>query len=215
MSEGYAAPPPPPGAPPARIRPATVTVASWLLVLVVVFAAVYLIASIAALPDFVDAFEEAFAGTESDDFATVAAWFTLIAGVVYLLVGIALAILAIFNNRGRNPARIVTWVVGGLGVCCGGLNLISTAVGSVTSNMGGGSDTPDAEEMERIFTEHLPGWLAPVTLTANLAGVLLVVAALLLLALPPSNEFFRKPEQPFEPPPGYPQPPPPSYPQVG
>lgn len=74
MSEGYAAPPPPPGVPPARIRPATVTAASWLLVLVVVFAAVYLIASIVALPDFVDAFEEAFAGTESDDFATVAAW---------------------------------------------------------------------------------------------------------------------------------------------
>lgn len=216
MSEGFSAPPPPPsGPPPARVRPATVTAASWLLVIVAVIAAVYLIASVSAISDYNAAFEEAFAGTESEDFAGVAAIIAAIfTGGLYLLVAVTLAILAIFNNQGRNPARIVTWIVGGLGVCCGGLNLVGTALGDVTANMGGTEGAPDSEEMERILTEHLPSWLEPTLLTGNVLGVLVAAAALVLLALPPSNEFFRKPREPFEPPaPGYP--PPPGPPPVG
>lgn len=216
MSEGFGAPPPPPpppSGPPARVRPATVTAASWLLVIVAVIALVYLIASLAAMSDFNAAFEEAFAGTESEDFAGVASFFAAVfTGGIYLLVAVTLAILAVFNNQGKNPARITTWIVGGLGVCCGGLNLLGTALGDVSTSMGTSEDAPSQDEMEQILTEHLPGWLEPTLLTGNVLGVLAVAVALVLLALPPSNEFFRKP-QPFEPPaPGYP---PPSPPPVG
>lgn len=210
MSEGYAVPPPP-GPPPARVRPATVTVAGLLILLVALAAVGYLVASIAAYPSFVDAFEQATAGTEAEDVAGFAAAGTLITGVVYLLIAAALAILTIFNNQGRNPARITTWVVGGLGLCCGGASLISIALGDFTANMGGGEgETLDSDAVEQALVEHVPGWFDPVILTSTVVGVLALLGALILLALPPSNEFFRKPAPPAGPSPGYP-----GYPPVG
>lgn len=204
MSEGFAAPPPP--APAPRKRPTTVTVAGLLMLLVTLCAVIYLVASIAVLGDMTTGFEQAYAGTELEDTAGLLAASTLIAGVVYLLVGLTLAILTIFNNQGKNGARITTWVVGGLGLCCGGLSLISTAAGDFTAGMGEGQnqDLPDNEEVVEIIADHVPGWFDPVIMTTTVVGVLALAVALLLLALPPSNEFFRKPEQPFEPPPGYP-----------
>jgi hypothetical protein len=205
MSEGYAAPPPP--EPARRARPTTVTIAGLLMLLVALAAVVYLAASIAVLGAMTDAFNEALA--DSADFQDAGSLFaatTLIAGIAYLLFGIALAILTIFNNQGRNGARITTWVVGGIGLCCGGLSLLSLAFSDLTSGgIGGGADMPEPEEMERILNEHLPSWYEPLTTAGNVVGVLALAVALILLALPASNEFFRKPEQLFEPPaPGYP-----------
>jgi hypothetical protein len=203
MSEGFAAPPPP--APAPRKRPATVTIAGLLMLVVLVVSVVYLVTSLAVLGSMSDAFEQAYAGTELEDAAGFLAAFTLIAGAVYLLFGVALGILTIFNNQGRNGARITTWVVGGIGLCCGGLSLIGTAIGDFTAGMGAEDpDLPDNEEIVAILEEHVPGWYDPVIMTSTVVGVLALATALLLLALPPSNEFFRKPEPQFEPPPGYP-----------
>lgn len=202
MSEGFAAPPPP--APAPRRRPATVTIAGLLLLLVTLASVVYLVSSLTALGPMTEAFEEAYAGTELEDAAGFLAVFTTIAGVVYLLFGIALAILTIFNNQGRNGARITTWVLGGIGLCCGGLSLVTTALGDFTSGMGEDPNLPETEEVVAIMEEHLPGWYDPVILTTTVVGVLALAIGLLLLALPPSNEFFRKPPPQFEPPPGYP-----------
>jgi small-conductance mechanosensitive channel len=203
MSEGFAAPPPP-SAPAPRKRPATVTIAGILLLVVALTALIYLVASFAALPDLTTGFEEAYADTELADMAGVLAAFTVIAGVVYLLFGITLAILTVFNNQGRNGARITTWVVGGIALCCGGLSLLGTALGDATAGMGQQDpDLPDTEEVVEIIAQYQPAWFEPVTITSNVVGVLALAAALLLLALPPSNEFFRKPEPQFEPP-GYP-----------
>ncbi|QSB15011.1 hypothetical protein JQS43_01060 [Natronosporangium hydrolyticum] len=205
MSDGFTAPPPP-SAPAPRTRPTTVTIAGILMLVVAVAALIYLIASVAALGDLSDGFEAAYEGTELADIAGVMAASTLIAGVVYLLFGIALAILTVFNNQGRNGSRIATWVVGGVGLCCGGVSLIGIALGDVTSGMGDTDDPnlPDTEEIVEIMAQYEPGWFAPLTTTSTVIGVLALAAGLLLLALPPSNEFFRKPEQQFQPPPGYP-----------
>lgn len=203
MSEGYAAPPP--QAPAPRTRPATVTVAGLLMLLVALSAVIYLVASVAVLGAMTDAFEEALIDTDLEGSGGLLAATTLLSGVVYLLFGLTLAILTIFNNRGRNGARITTWVVGGVALCCGGLSLISLAVPDLgTAGMGDQANGPDPEELERLLTENLPGWFEPVTIATSVVGVLALAAALLLLALPPSNEFFRKPPEPFEPAPGYP-----------
>lgn len=211
---GFGGPPPQPGfggpAPAPRRRPVTVTVAGLLLLLTAVLAVVYLIANIAVVSDLDAAYKEAFAGTEAEDTTGFVTAFSIGGGVGYLLVALTLAILTAFLFQGRNGARITTWVVGGLGVCCGGLALASATL----SNVGLPDDPnmPSQEEINDILAAHLPGWYGPVILVANIVGVLAVAVALILLALPPSNAFFRKQEEPFEPPPGYPQS---GYPSVG
>lgn len=213
VSEGYAAPPPP--APAARVRPTTVTLAGLMILLFLVAALVYLGASIAVLGPTTDAFNEAFAGTDFENSGGLFAATTLVGGIGYLLLAVTLGILTIFNNQGRNGTRIATWVIGGIGLCCGGLSLLSSAVsGMGTTGMPQDSTMPDPEELERILAEHLPGWYEPVVIVSNVGGVLLLAAALILLALPASNQFFRTPAPPATgPEPGYP--PSPGLPPVG
>lgn len=200
MSEGFATPPPPSPGPAPRQRPATVTVASLLILVLVLAALAYVIATAATVGAMGDAFREIYAGTEMEDVAGVVGASSLIGGLIYLAIAITLGILTIFNNQGRNGSRIATWVVGGLGLCCGGLSLITYALGDITAGMGDDPQLPDTDEMVAIMERHLPGWLDPVLLTSNVLGVLALAVAVLLLALPPSNEFFRKPEPHFEPP---------------
>jgi hypothetical protein len=87
----------------------------------------------------------------------------LIAGIVFSLVFAALQVMFIwFAWNGRNWARIVLWVLGGLGVIGG---LVSVA-------------TPRAGQ---------PGFLVGL----SLFGFLLTLAGIVLLALKPSNEWYR------------------------
>jgi hypothetical protein len=87
----------------------------------------------------------------------------LIATVVFSLVFAALQVMFIwFAWNGRNWARIVLWVLGGLGVIGG---LISVAA-------------PQAGQ---------PGFLVGL----SLFGFLLTLAGIVLLALKPSNEWYR------------------------
>ena len=60
------------------------------------------------------------------------------------------------------------------------------------------------EAGERIINEHVPGWYEPVTIATIVVGLLALIAALILLALPASNEFFRRRPEPEPPTPGYP-----------
>jgi hypothetical protein len=87
----------------------------------------------------------------------------LIATVVFSLVFAALQVMFIwFAWNGRNWARIVLWVLGGLGVVGG---LISVAA-------------PQAGQ---------PGFLVGI----SLFSFLLTLAGIVLLALKPSNEWYR------------------------
>jgi hypothetical protein len=211
MSQGFAAPPPPSGSP-ARTRPATVTAATWLLLLVAALAVVSVGMAVATAGTVADVYREAYRGTELEGTEGVATAGTLGGAGFMVLLGIGLAVLAVLDYRGKNPARIVTWVIGGLTLCCSGAGL---ALSGVTSNMQfDAGEGPDPAEVQRMVEDALPGWYGPVSITVTVLTILALAVALLLLALPPSNEFFRKPERPFEPPvPGYP--PPPGPPPVG
>lgn len=183
-------------------RPTVVTVADWLLWLT---AALYIVSSIVPLlfvGTYADIYEQAYAGTEAEGTEGIAVGGLVATSVLFLLLGIGFALLGIFNNQGRNGSRITTWVLGGIALCCSGLGLL---LSGLTGSMGGMEveGGPDPDEIERLLSEELPGWLEPLNLVGSIVSVLALLVALVLLALPPANEFFRKrPEEDvFEPPP--------------
>jgi F0F1-type ATP synthase membrane subunit c/vacuolar-type H+-ATPase subunit K len=215
-----------PATPGARVRPGVVTIASYLLFLVAAVQLIELIVSVSVLDTFNAVYDEAFAGTELADSGAAVSTATLIgSGVFGLVVAIGLVVLALLNNRGKNPARIVTWVVGGLFLCCRGAGLAVTGAGSAFTTGTGGGNAVDQAELQRLLDEQLPSWYTPVTVLLSAVSFVAILVALILLALPPANEFFRKPQPVWEPPmpgstypgdQGYPQSgPPPGYPQSG
>jgi hypothetical protein len=80
---------------------------------------------------------------------------------------------------------------------------------------GNNANGPDPAEVQRRLEAGLPGWYNPITTTLSVISLLALLGALILLALPASNPFFRKRTAAEEPPmPGgaYGQPSYPSYP---
>ncbi|SCL38316.1 hypothetical protein GA0074692_4971 [Micromonospora pallida] len=198
---------------PARVRPGSVTISSYLLILVAGIQVINLILTLATLGETRRVLEDAYADSSVNgmdaiaDFAIVAA---VGSGLITLLMAVGLVVLAVLNNRGKNGARITTWVLGGILLCCSGGSLVSGAVGSFSGPVGGSSaDMPSQEEIARRLEDALPSWYTPVSTLVNLVAVLALIAALVLLALPASNQFFRKPQPAWEPSlpgayPGYP-----------
>lgn len=214
MAHDYAAPTP---SPPQGGRPATVTLAGVLIMVTALCSVAYLIATLATIGPMQDAMDEVYADStmaqaDADFMTTVIVISSVLTAVVYLLVAVTLLILTVFNNQGRNGARIATWVVGGIGACCGGGQLISLAVGDAAmTGLPEEEGMPSTAQITETVNAHLPGWYDPVLIGSTVIGVLALGAALILLALPPSNEYFRRAKQPPQPPqdPQYPQ-----YPQV-
>jgi hypothetical protein len=181
-----------PGTAPTRVRPSTVTVSSYLLFAAAALIAVGGIVSISTAGATARVYREVYAGTQaagSEGFAVAA---TVVGAVLNLLVAAGLVVLALLNNRGKNPARIVTWVVGGLTVCCSGVGLIGTAALSNLS-LPTQPGMPSQADVQRRLDDTLPGWVSPVTLVVGILALVALLGALILLALPASNAFFRKP----------------------
>lgn len=199
---------PTPPAPPAR--PATVTISSYLLYLTALMFVLIAVAGLAAVGASGEVLADLYAGTElegTEDFATVGG---IVGAVVELLLAAGLVVLAVLNNGGRNVSRIITWVLGGLGIlCCFVPGLAGTALNSMVSGVGGTgtANVPDPQEVQRRIDEAVPGWTGPLSLTATIIGLLALLAAVILLALPASNDYFRQPAAGWEPPlPGTPYP---------
>ncbi|HEX6967571.1 MAG TPA: hypothetical protein VF174_01905 [Micromonosporaceae bacterium] len=205
--------------PPAKQRPGSVTIASYLLYLVAALQLLQFAVSLPVIGTIQAVYEDAYAGTEMAEVAgTVGIVGLIVGGVVSLIIAIGLVVLAVLNNQGKNPARIVTWVLGGIAVCCFGLSLVSQAIGGTfTAGLPGEPDMPDPAEVQRMLDERMPGWYAPVNTAIGVVSLIALLVALILLALPASNEFFRKPRPTWEPPvPGSPYPGyPPSNPPAG
>ncbi|MGC4768756.1 hypothetical protein ACLQ25_07205 [Micromonospora sp. DT44] len=199
---------------PTRQRPSTVTISSYLLYLFLACQVISLIITLSTIGKTRDVLREAYAGSSADGAEQVADFFFafgLGSAILVLLLAVVLGVLAIFNNQGRNGARITTWIVGGIMVCCTGGTLLSGAAGGFNTGGSGSGDMPSPEEVRRRLDEALPSWITPVSLLLGVVSLLALLAALILLALPKSNEFFRKPAAAWEPPtpgasyPGYPQ----------
>jgi hypothetical protein len=188
----------PPGypAPGPRPRPGTVTVASYLLYLVAGLEVIRAIVALATFGATSKALTEVYAGTAMADSAkTISLVGSIGAAVLGLLLGAGLVVLGLLNGKGKNASRIITWVLGGLSLCCLGADLGGGALtrslesGSSGSTAGG----PSTAEVQQRMDAATPSWAGAVTTTATVLILLAVLGAVILLALPASNEFFRKP----------------------
>jgi hypothetical protein len=196
-----------PAASAARTRPGTVQIATYLLYLTAGIFALTSIVSLATVGTVRDVVRDVYAGTSVEGMEGLVTASTIVGAVVQLLFAAGFVVLALLNSRGHNAARITTWVVGVLGLCCVGVSLGSGALN--TMNTGSTGDAPSGAELaDRLSAEV--GWLQPFTTATSLISLLALLAAMILLALPPSNEYFRKPQASWEPPvpggayPGYP-----------
>jgi hypothetical protein len=202
-----------PGTPVQRLRPGTVTVASFLLFGLAFLQLISVVVQLTAVGTTVQAIRDY--GTQVGDTTTANAAATATQVTTYIAVAFALiyaaafAVLGMFVGRGRNAARITTWVLAGLSLCCG----VAGLAGNAASGLMQGSSSSsafDSAAMTRFIQNKLPGWYTPVVATLSVLTIVLAVAVIILLALPASNEFFRKPASTgWEPPvPGSGYPPP-------
>jgi hypothetical protein len=196
-----------PAAPAAQVRPRSVTISSYLLFLVAGLLVIVAIISLSTLGTVADVYRDAYQGTEAKGLESIVVGAGAAGTIVQLLLAAGFVILGLLNNRGRNVSRIVTWVVGGIGVCCTGLGLAGTGLANQMNAQPTTGNLPDPGEVQRRLEDALPSWYQPVSTTLTVLALLALLGALILLALPASNEFFRKPQPAWEPPvPGYPGP---------
>jgi hypothetical protein len=141
----------------------------------VVFSACYLLAgvaavrTVAAIADFYALPEvaRAYSLLVDDQVAgqTEALILALLA-LVSLLVAAVFLVLAILDGLGMNPARIVTWVVGGLTIAVSAVNLATSQDRGVP-------------------------WHHRMTIGLTLITLVFVVASIVLLTLPAAHRFYR------------------------
>ena len=184
---------------PVRVRPGVVTISSYLLIFYAVLTAIAVVVGLATLGTLQDVYQESFAGTDAEGAEGFVVLVAVATSLVSLLFAVGLVVLALLNNRGKNTPRIITWVVGGIALCCAGVGLAFSAAGSAVDGEVSG-DVVSQEEINRRLEEALPSWYEPVTNLITVLGAIALLVALILLALPKSNEFFRKPQQQWEPP---------------
>lgn len=189
-----------PTSPAAPARPGSVTISSYLLYLYAALGLIGVIIGLSVIGTTSDVYRDAYEGTSAEGTEAFVTVVSVIVAVVGLLFAIAFVVLAVFNNRGKNASRIVTWVLGGISLCCSGVSLAGSAFSSSMNFDSGQSDVPDSAEIQRRLEDALPGWYTPTSITIAVVSLLALLVALILLALPPSNEFFRKPAPAWEPP---------------
>lgn len=206
-TSGYLVPEQPGGSP---ARPGTVTIATFLLYLLALLSIVSAALNIytASLQDkakllaiFLDG---GYPQDQAEASATLAPVTYYAGAAVSVLLAILYVVLAVFVGKGKQWARITTWVVSGLGICCGLLGLAAMGFEGALTGM---TDTGgiDVEKVLEGQAALLPGWLTPATNAVSIASLLLSIAVVVLLLLPPSHPFFRKPEPEWTPP-AYPAP---------
>ena len=185
-----------------RVRPAVVTAAVALLGLAVVGQVVGAGLTMSIAGTMRDAYLEAYQGSEmgADQMATIMNVSTIASAIISLVVATAMAALAILDAKGKQPARIVTWVLGGLYSCCMTFSLTGNLIGSAFMPKSTGGSEPDPTEVTRIVNDALPSWYPSVSMALSVIGLLSVLSAVILLALPAANAYFRKPAQEWEPP---------------
>ena len=188
---------------PARQRPSIVSISSYLLFLFLACQVISLIITLSTIGKTRDALRDAYAGSNVENADQVGDVFYAIglgSAILVLLLAVVLGVLALFNNQGRNGARITTWIVGGIMVCCVGGGLLSNAAGGFTAGGETGANGPSSEEVQRRLEEALPSWATAVSLLLGVISLISLLAALILLAMPKANAFFRKPTAAWEPP---------------
>ncbi len=202
-----------------RARPSTVNLAVYLLYAAAGIELINIILSLAYSGAIAEGTENAVRGTSQENAGLSAGATGTISVVVGVLIIAMLVLLAVYVGKGKQVARILTWVLGGIAVCCTLSVFGLTFVGEAGWNEARKTD-PDLPTWDRyneLVYSEVPGWYQPLTTVLGVLLVLAILGAIILLALPASHPYFRKVEQQWEPPvpgaggdPGYP-----GYPPAG
>jgi hypothetical protein len=167
---------------PARpAGPGVVFAACFLLHGVAALRVVAAIGSFYALPQFSRYYADAHGERQA---GTLAAAGLILLAVLSLLGALVYVLLAVFDSKGMNPARILTWVTAGL----------SLVVGSITFLVGGYDAVP---------------WYHRLNTTLTAATLAVTAVATVLLALPAANRFYLARRLRRQAPPTFRYPPPP------
>jgi hypothetical protein len=200
-----------PYTPAGRPRPGVVTGAVVLLYFIA--AAQFLTGALGLLllDDMRDAYEAAYGSETGRGPATTA---VIIGACFGVLLAAGYSALGYLNGRGSHAARVTTWVILGLSMCCfGGGVLFRT---SPTEPRISRTLYASRYEITSTISEMMP-WYYLATFGLSALSLLAAILVVVLLALPPANRFFRRlPPQPYAGPaypnPGQPYPGPPAYP---
>jgi hypothetical protein len=166
-----------PAAPPPMPPPATMRISSGLLFGVAALTLLKAAIELTFVNTDLSVYRDAYTGDTGSGFVSIA-------GATFgIFVAAGVSILAILNGHGRKNARIVTLVLGGLFLLCGGVGSFSDGFHRPSEEVGSGS-------LERV----LPLAYGISVGVLELLIVLATLAALVLLALPPSNRFFQNRE---------------------
>ncbi|MEU8299023.1 hypothetical protein AB0C04_17270 [Micromonospora sp. NPDC048909] len=121
-------------------------------------------------------------------FAALPMMFLMGVGLLVALSAVTLLLLSLANLAGWNWTRVGTWALGGVTLmvaACGlALDLIPTG--------GASPDTTDWDAVHAVAAQLMPGWAEPVGNISGLVASPALLCALVLLALPPANAFYRK-----------------------
>lgn len=194
-----------PAAPGSTPRPSTVSVSALLLYVisaVLLISAAISVYTFASLPEgFIeDIYRDAgMDASLAETTATVAMASAYITAALYVALAVFFVVLGLFVNKGKQWARITTWVLAGIGLCCIGFGLAFQGLGSGLGSSGTAGGVDQQELTERL-TEAMPAWSAAVGTVLNVVLLLSMLAVIIMLALPPSNAFFRKPAPEWTPP---------------
>ncbi|SCG44522.1 hypothetical protein [Micromonospora humi] len=179
---------------PRRQRVSSVVVASSLLL---GLSGLARLAQLAANTVRQDAYQRAHdqVGT-SGGFAALPLVFTMGLAVLVALSAVALLVLAVANLAGRNWTRISTWVIGGITLLVAGFGSVLSLLAAVTPTDGGSSPgTTDWDRIDAIARQLVPAWVEPVATIAGFVASPALLVAVVLLALPAANAFYRSRQQ--------------------
>jgi hypothetical protein len=186
-------------------RPGTVTISGYLLIGIALVSLLGVVTALASYPTVRDVFTEAYKGTAMENSAGAVAIATLIIGILsVLLFGVGAAVLAPLVLKGKQPARIITWVLCGLLICCQGGGLASSGFSGASFGQSGSANGVDMEQVQKQLNDGLADWIRPVELVSGGLLLVLAVAVIVLLTLPASHPFFRKQQEQQWAPPAYP-----------
>ena len=179
-------------------RPAVVTAASGLLYAAGVIHLGLVVLAFLTFPLIQEVADRHPDTPEAANVATQNRITAIVTIAIFILLAAAAFAVAALLPRGRNPARIVAWVLGGIVVLCNVCGIVLSAFSNSLMNLGP-TDNVSAD-IQREIVDSAPAGQAYANVVLTILLILVYGAAMILLALKPSNEFFRKEMEVWVPP---------------
>jgi hypothetical protein len=167
-----------------------VTAAGYLLFGVALVALVTALIPLPYASDVSNAAKQAYAKLPNGDATATAISATIyVSALIYVVAGAGLVVLGVFDLRGNNPARIVTWVIAGIGVLCCGSGVL---IGRLASGIGQSSNTAEMQAAQKQVQAAYPSWYTGVQTTLSVLALLTLIVVIIMLALPAASAYFRR-----------------------